>query len=136
MNRFDVFLSHSTVNKNWTRLLASELRNRGLSVFLDEDEIAPGTSWEDTVRDALRDCRAVVTVLDQSSAVSGFSAFELGAAIGLGKTVLPVVSKDLRVDLLPDPVRTLPQFSMEAPSTTATQLAEFLRRPGAAAVAP
>jgi TIR domain len=40
--RFDVFVSHSSVDKLWALRLVADLGRYGVSVWLDENEIRPG----------------------------------------------------------------------------------------------
>ena len=123
---FDVFLSHSNSNRSWSRLFASELRSRGCNVFFDEDSVDEGGSIEDQIRGALRNSKAVVSVLDRSSAGSNWAAFEVGAAIAAGKPILSVVSRDVPVEYLPGPVQALPQLEMATPGTTAREVMRIL----------
>ena len=45
--QFDVFLSHNSSDKPTVRQLAEELTRRGLTVWLDEDELRPGLPESD-----------------------------------------------------------------------------------------
>ena len=40
--KFDVFLSHSSIDKPWVSHLKDALQDRGLRVWLDRDEIRQG----------------------------------------------------------------------------------------------
>ena len=47
VRRFDLFLSHNSQDNESVRKLAEHLRNRGLSVWLDEADLTPGESWQE-----------------------------------------------------------------------------------------
>jgi hypothetical protein len=123
---FDVFLSHSNSNRSWSRVFASELRSRGCNVFFDEDSVDEASSVEEQIRGALKNSRAVVSVLDRSSAGSNWAAFEVGAAIAARKPILSVVSHDVPSEYLPGPVRSLPQLEMATPGATASEVMRIL----------
>ena len=64
-SRSDVFLSHGSPDKPWVRTLVTELQDRGLSVFLDEQNLQPGENWVLGLSDALKNSRAFVLVLSR-----------------------------------------------------------------------
>ncbi len=64
-SRSDVFLSHGSPDKPWVRTLVTELEDRGLSVFLDEQNLQPGENWVWGLSDALKNSRAFVLVLSR-----------------------------------------------------------------------
>ena len=43
---FDVFLSHNSKDKPAVRELARRLSDRGIRVWLDEDQLIPGRNWQ------------------------------------------------------------------------------------------
>jgi len=45
VTKFDVFLSHNSQDKPRVRELARLLDDRGIRVWLDEDQLIPGESW-------------------------------------------------------------------------------------------
>lgn len=62
--RYDVFISYCHVNKEAADFLAKELRTRrpDLRIFLDRNVLNPGIAWQQTIYDAIDDCRIVVAV--------------------------------------------------------------------------
>ena len=60
---YDIFLSHSSVDKDWVRELERALTNHELGVFLDEIEIKAADNFVLTLNNALRDSRFLVLVL-------------------------------------------------------------------------
>lgn len=55
---FDVFLSHNSKDKPAVRALGTALKQRGLTVWLDEWELRPGLTWQDALEDIVRHCKA------------------------------------------------------------------------------
>lgn len=128
---YDVFISHSTANRRWATDFATKLKDNGLTVFYDVWSVAPGQQFEDAIRQGLRDSKSVVVVFDQSSVGSAWSAFEVGAAIGTGKQVVPVLADDVAVDRLPGPVRDLQSIRVASPTDAADEVAKLVRGEGA-----
>lgn len=125
-NRYDVFISHSTANRKWATDLATSLKDQGLRVF-DVTSASASASIEETIRQGLRDSSYVVVVLDQSSVTSVWSAFEIGAAIGSGKQVVPIVMSDIPVDRLPEPVQHLQTIRVDSANEAAEKVIELIQ---------
>ncbi len=124
--KYDVFISHSTASVNFVRDLVHELDQRGIRVFYDQ--LVPlGTSLEPAIRDALKESRSVVLVLDQSSASSNWTAFELGAALGMGKRVVPVLSPEVMPQDIPAPIRGVRTIPKGTPQEAATEVIRALQ---------
>ncbi|PZO20572.1 MAG: hypothetical protein DCF25_06425 [Leptolyngbya foveolarum] len=50
---FDVFLAHRSVDKPLIRKIYRALKARGLNPWLDEEEIPPGTSFQEELQQAI-----------------------------------------------------------------------------------
>ncbi|MDZ7963135.1 MAG: GUN4 domain-containing protein [Aulosira sp. DedQUE10] len=50
---FDVFLAHNSQDKRQVRVIAQELKRRGLKSWLDEEQIPPGCSFQDEIQQAI-----------------------------------------------------------------------------------
>ncbi|MBW4502266.1 MAG: toll/interleukin-1 receptor domain-containing protein [Scytonema hyalinum WJT4-NPBG1] len=50
---FDVFLAHNTADKPEVRAIANQLKERGIKVWLDEEQIPPGRSFQDEIQKAI-----------------------------------------------------------------------------------
>lgn len=61
--RYDLFLSYDSRDFAIVESFAGELRERGLSVFLDRWYIPLGTPWPQVLESTLQSCRAVAVVL-------------------------------------------------------------------------
>lgn len=60
---FDVFLSHNSKDKPAVRELAETLRDRGLKVWLDEWELAPGRPWQEALENIIRTTRSAAVLV-------------------------------------------------------------------------
>lgn len=50
---FDVFLAHNSADKPEVRTIANQLKERGIKVWLDEEQIPPGRSFQDEIQKAI-----------------------------------------------------------------------------------
>lgn len=63
MASFDVFLSHNSSDKPTIKQVAEELRNRGLSVWLNEWELIPGRPWQEALEDIVQQAKAAAVLV-------------------------------------------------------------------------
>lgn len=69
-NEINVFLSHSSKDKNFVKSLAVDLKNYGVSVWLDEWEINVGESIPTKVNEGLENCDYLALILSKNSVES------------------------------------------------------------------
>lgn len=89
----DVFISHSYQDRPFVNRLANQLRDEGLSVWLDEESLLPGSDIVASLSQAIAAARAVLVVLGDRTVASNWMRSE--AAIALSqkdKLVVPVVT--------------------------------------------
>ena len=60
---FDAYLCHNGKERGAVRELATALTHRGLRVWLDEWELAPGRSWHAALEEILETTRAVLVLV-------------------------------------------------------------------------
>jgi hypothetical protein len=101
--KFDVFLSHSSIDKPWVTQLKNDLLRYGVSVWLDKDEIRPGDLFAEVLEQALDNCRTVALVVSPEALASGWVKEEYYHALSLAKTresprqVIPVILRDAQI---------------------------------------
>ena len=61
--RYDVFLAHNSQDKPAVRLVAAGLQGRGVSVWLDVEQIPPGRWFQDVIQGAILKVKAVAILL-------------------------------------------------------------------------
>jgi TIR domain len=93
----EVFLSHNSQDKPAVRALAAALRERGLIVWLDEEELRPGLNWQDLLEGGIRHS-ASIAVLVGADGLGPWENEEMQAALRLavedGRPVIPVLLPD------------------------------------------
>lgn len=84
-HQFDVFLSHSSVDKPWIVALKNELQKRGIKVWLDRDEIRPGDLFVNALEQGLNASRTMVLGVSPESMASGWVREEYARALSLAQ---------------------------------------------------
>ena len=64
---YDVFISHASDDRDFTRRLADKLMQRGLKVWLNETNLKASENWSTQIRDALEKSRTCIVVLSRTS---------------------------------------------------------------------
>lgn len=103
---FDVFISHSSVNKDSVRDLVYRLRSEGIKVWFDEDEIGPGDRIAAKIEHGLSTSRYVVVVLSRASVKSKWVGAEYESFII--KEINQSVTRVIPVLLEPIPEEDIP----------------------------
>ena len=70
----------------------------------------------------MRNSDAIVFLMTSESVNRPNVFFEIGAAVGMGKRVIAIVSNDLEPSLLPQPLRTRRFLAQRSPEETADEL--------------
>jgi hypothetical protein len=100
-----VFISHSSIDKEFARDLAIRLEEHGISVWLDEWEIAVGESISQSIQDGLAGCEFIVVVISEASSRSGWVGKEWQSRIGNEASlrrveILPVLLQNCEIPQL------------------------------------
>jgi tetratricopeptide (TPR) repeat protein len=94
-DRFDVFVSHSSEDKPWVLRLVTDLARYGVSVWLDENEIRPGTHIVDALERGIDASGAMVLVVSPEAMTSGWVKEEYSRAMALAQRKgreLPIIA--------------------------------------------
>jgi len=121
MDELKVFISHSFSDEGWVREFANSLQERGLKVWFDAHEVPMGQSWTEALEKGLRESSVIVCLITPDSLKRPNLFFELGAAMGMGKPLIPVLSKDLDPTLLPSSLRERRYLLKNSPEATAQE---------------
>ncbi len=90
---FDVFLSYSRADSVFMRRLYADLRQAGLSVWIDDAGLEPGTPvWQQAIEKAIYQARCMVVVLSPAAKASEFVTIEVAIAKRRGQRVFPVLA--------------------------------------------
>jgi len=121
-----VFISHSAQDADWARSFAQALKQRGVAVWFDEFDVRPGDSFRDALESGLRSSDVFVALFDTEYSSKPNLYFELGAALGMGKRVVPIVPKGLDPSRLPLEIRLRRYLVRDSPEQTAEELSSTL----------
>jgi hypothetical protein len=73
---FDVFLAHNSQDKPQVKAIASELKKRGLKVWIDEEQILPGRPFQDVIEQAILNVKSAAIFIG-SGGLGKWQAMEL-----------------------------------------------------------
>jgi hypothetical protein len=120
---------YGTGDADWARSFAEALKARGVGVWLDQFQIAAGESLRDALaklETGLRESDVLVALIAPEPSLKPALFFELGAAIGMGKRVVPIVPRELDTSKLPFELRSRRYLLRDLPEHTAEELARAL----------
>jgi len=121
MDKQRVFISHSSTDKVWAQEFANSLQQRGLEVWFDSNAIRPGQSWRKEVEKGLRESSVIVLLVTPDTIKRPNLFLEIGAAIGMGKPLILVASKDVDPSALPVSLRGRRYLIKGSPEATAQE---------------
>ncbi|MDP2138046.1 MAG: TIR domain-containing protein, partial [Candidatus Didemnitutus sp.] len=100
-----VFLSYAHDDAGAARRIADALRNAGLVVWFDENELRGGDSWDQKIRTQIKQCALVLPVISANTQSRGEGYFRLEWKLAVERThlmaegipfIAPVVIDDTR----------------------------------------
>lgn len=100
-----IFLSHSSIDKDFVRSLKSNLEKEGIDVWLDEAELEVGDSLVEKIAKAIFKVKYVAVVLSPSSVKSDWFRKELSLAMSLeiegeAVKVIPILYKPCEIPII------------------------------------
>ncbi len=101
---FDVFISYARADQRVATSLADDLRNAGLSVFIDTSVINHGEAWLERIHDALDACRSVIAVYSPDFVQSRPCKWEFNLACAKniesdGTFLFPILVRDAQLPI-------------------------------------
>lgn len=88
---YDVFLSHSSSDRDLAEEIASRLESTGLRPFYDVN-IVPAGNISAAIWDALAECRALIAIVSVDAAPDAMGMVEIGAATAWNKPIYLVLN--------------------------------------------
>ena len=122
MKKRGIFISHARTDQEWVRAFAEALTAQGVEVWLDELQLRAGERLEQAMERGFRDSDVIAFVITLDNVRGPNLLFELGAAVGIGKRAVPILSQDVPTSELPYPLRVRRSLSRESPEETARKL--------------
>ena len=86
----DIFISHSTQDRDIATRMCAELEKSGLSCWIAPRDISGGEAWDEAITSGLERCRLVLLVFSQVSNESPHVKREILMAMDKKKYLLPV----------------------------------------------
>lgn len=93
------FLSYSRADETFALRFATDLRERGIAMWVDQLDIRPSEHWDRAIERAVHQCRGLLVILSPRSVESDNVADEISFAIDNKKPVLPVMIEKCRLPL-------------------------------------
>jgi len=125
-NPTTVFISYSAKDRPWVAEFTRTLREAGVQTLFDVADVPLGEPWQEHLESALRSSRTLILILTPTSVASPWTLFELGAAIGDHKRIIPVVVGDLDPADVPQILRRYQFLTEASPKEAGRRVAETL----------
>lgn len=91
----ETFICYSRRDREFVDLLFKALEEAGFDSWLDRDDIAPASFWEQEVLVAIQACHNFVYVISPDSLISVYCNGELNHALALNKRIIPLVARPI-----------------------------------------
>jgi hypothetical protein len=91
----DLFISHSSVDVEWTRDLRRQLEAAGYTCWMAPDDVNGPVPWAEQILEAIESCRVMVIVISHAANQSAHVSKEVGAALEHNKPLLPIRTEDV-----------------------------------------
>ena len=120
----DVFISHARDDSEFVKRLGEDLRSQGISAWIAENFVEPGTRWANSIEKAIGDSRNVLFILSEKSNESGWLRAEAALALTqAGKRLIPIYhSKNAEVPFL---LRSFKGMDFSTPSAYPAQVEQL-----------
>jgi len=121
-----VFITYSHDDVQWVKRFADALKKLAVNVWFDEWEIEAGDSLPAVMEKGLRESDAIIAVLSPDYCKRPSVFFELGAAFGMRKRLIPILPPEAETDMIPFDLRARRYLIRGKPADTAEQGAHSL----------
>ena len=94
----DAFISYSTADSAEAYSVRNFLQRSGCTCWMAPDDIPAGSDYAEAIPKAIADCRVFILILSIDAQNSVWVRKELGKAIDKGKTILPFMLSDFKLN--------------------------------------
>jgi hypothetical protein len=108
-----IFISYSRVDAPFAHRLTASLRETGGDVWIDVADIRSGDDWSDAIQQALDECTIMLLVLSPEAMDSVNVASEWKYYLDEGKTVIPVLLRETRINFRLRPLNYIDFFRQD-----------------------
>lgn len=93
MSPLQLFISHSSKDRDWVDLVVKRIESAGFSAYVAEYDIVQiGQPLNSKIQTAIKESAAVVVLLTENAASSAIVREEIGFSFGLNKLVISLVT--------------------------------------------
>lgn len=89
------FISHAHQDRLMADLSRARLRESGLGVWLEAEELRAGQKYSEEIQSSIRDCVAVIVIISPHAIESHWVSYECGIATGARKPIVPLLFADV-----------------------------------------
>lgn len=93
MEKETIFFSYAREDSTFVLKLAQDLRGSGAKLWLDQLDIKPGSRWDVSIENALKNSKLLLVVMTPGSVSSNNVMDEVSYALEKGKNIIPVLYK-------------------------------------------
>lgn len=93
----EIFISYSRRDQEFVTRLAADLNERVADVWFDQSAIQVGQKWHEEIMEGVHACKAFVLVLSPDAAESRYVREEVNKALELGKVIIPVLYRPVKL---------------------------------------
>jgi hypothetical protein len=108
-----VFISYSRADAPFAHRLTASLREAGGDVWIDVADIRSGDDWSDSIQQALDECAIMLLVLSPEAMDSVNVASEWKYYLDEGKTVIPVLLRETKINFRLRPLNYIDFFRQD-----------------------
>ena len=87
--KYDVFISYSSKNASTAQAICHELEDNGIRCWMAPRDIPVGSKYATVITQAIKECKAVVLVFSEQSAISPWVESEINIAFSNRKPIIP-----------------------------------------------
>lgn len=87
--KYDVFISYSSKNAPTAQAICHELEDNGIRCWMAPRDIPVGSKYATVITQAIKECKAVVLVFSEQSAISPWVESEINIAFSNRKPIIP-----------------------------------------------
>lgn len=92
-----LFISYSHDDADFVTRLKQEIGNDEFEIWIDRERLNAGDDWRQGIDKAISEAFALIVILSPASDSSKYVTYEWSYALGLGKKVIPVLLKEVKV---------------------------------------
>lgn len=108
-----IFISYSRADAAFAHHLTASLREAGGDVWIDVADIRSGDDWSDAIQAALDQCAVMLLILSPEAMDSVNVASEWKYYLDEGKTVIPVLMRETRINFRLRPLNYIDFFRQD-----------------------